>query len=231
MEVIRSTWLTRRPHDRGGIVAAWTVFLMLVGSIFYWRDFFHASAWMSASYNTVFTQGEYWRLWTTLFAHADMGHLLSNSLLLFVMGYFLSGYYGVLVFPVAAIFCGGITNAIVLQSYHPDVNLIGVSGVVYWMGATWLLLYLFVDKQRSYTQRTLRAIGVALGVFMPSTAFDPQVSYRAHLVGFVVGLFFAAIYYRLKRDQFTAAIVTEIVPEEPDLPLPTPEQSESRGLN
>ena len=231
MEVIRSTWLTRRPHSRAGIVAAWTVFFMLVGSVFYWRDFFHASVWMPASYESVFTKGEYWRLWTTLFAHADMGHLLSNSFLLFIMGYFLSGYYGVIVFPLAAIFCGGITNAIVLQSYRPEVNLIGVSGVVYWMGAAWLLLYLFIDKQRNYTQRTLRSVGVALGVFMPSTAFDPQVSYRAHFVGFVVGLIFAAIYYRMKRDQFNAAIVTELLPEEPDLPIPTPEQSEVRGLN
>jgi len=216
MEVVRATWLTRKPEGRAWFVASWSVLFLIIGSVFYWQDILHASQWMSASAAAVFSQREYWRAWTTLFAHADTGHLASNSLLFFIFAYFLNGYFGFWIFPAAAFFVGGITNLLVLLSYRPDVTLIGVSGVVYWMGGMWLVLYLLLDQQRSYTQRTLRAVGVALAVFMPSTAFDPQVSYRAHFVGFVLGVVCGALYYFLKRNTFKAAIVTETVKEEED---------------
>ncbi len=157
---------------------------------------------MAASYNSVFVQGQYWRLWTTLFAHADVGHLLSNSLLFSFSDIFFQVISECGFFPIAALFMGGITNALVLPTYDPVVNLIGVSGVVYWMGGAWLTLYLLLDQQRSYLQRSLRSIGVALAVFMPSAAFDPQVSYRTHLVGFFIGVVFGAIYYFFRRSTF-----------------------------
>lgn len=214
MKVVRSTWLTQRPHKRAWFIAAWSVFLLLVGSVVYWKDFAGAAKWMAASGESVFSQGHFIRPWLALFAHADMGHLLSNSLLFSILGYFLSGYFGAGVFPLAAFLCGGLVNAIVLLSYPPQVSLVGVSGVVYWMGAVWLVLYFLIDVQRTRVQRALRSVGVALGVFMPSTAFDPQISYRAHFVGFVVGIVFALIYYLLQRRRFLEAQVIEEIPEE-----------------
>lgn len=227
-KVVRATWLTRKPKASAWFVAVWSVFSLILGSVIYWQNLFQSSFWMSASQNAVFKQGQWWRLWTTLFAHADTGHLVSNSLLFFVFAYFLSGYFGLWVFPIAALFFGGVTNALVLLSYDPTVTLIGVSGVVYWMGGLWLVLYLLLDQQRTYVQRVLRSVGVALAVFMPSTAFDPQVSYRAHFVGFFLGVFFGVIYYWLRRNTFQAAVVTETITEEtevePELPRPTKEE-------
>ena len=173
---------------------------------------------MSASGSKVFSQHQYWRLWTTLFAHGDGGHLISNSLLFFIFGYFLSGYFGIFVFPLLAMFIGGFTNAIILRFYAPEISLIGVSGVVYWMGGMWLVLYLLLDLQRSLTQRILRSVGVALAVFMPSAAFDPQTSYGAHLVGFILGVASGFIYYFFRRKSFEAAVVKEIIIEEDTKP-------------
>ncbi|WII73142.1 rhomboid family intramembrane serine protease [Bdellovibrio sp. 22V] len=218
-KVVRATWLTQRPHRFAWFVAAWSVFLILLASTFYWNNYLGAAEWMPASFQAVFKQGQYWRLWTTLFAHADLGHLLSNSLLFFIFGYFLNGYFGVLVFPLAALVFGGITNALVLSTYPPTVKLIGVSGVVYWMGGMWLVLYLLLDKQRTWVQRILRSVGVALGVFMPSTAFDPQISYQAHFVGFLLGIVCGFLYYFLRRKTFAAAVVTETHYEEPEVKI------------
>ncbi|WP_413612639.1 rhomboid family intramembrane serine protease [Bdellovibrio sp. HCB-110] len=228
--VIRATWLTKKPHGRGWFAAAWSVLALIAGSVLYWQDVAKASQWMPASRDFVFSQGEYWRLWTTLFAHADLGHLISNSLLFFIFGYFLAGYFGLVVFPITAFVLGGLTNAFVLLSYNPQVNLIGVSGVVYWMGGMWLVLYLLLDQQRTVLQRSLRSVGVALAVFMPSTAFDPQVSYRAHLIGFFIGVVSAVIYYWIKRPVFKAAIVSEVIVEEETPPIAKDESDKEDNL-
>ncbi|KHD89140.1 MAG: rhomboid-like protein (RRP) [Bdellovibrio sp. ArHS] len=219
--VIRSTWLTRKPSSRAWFAASWSVFLLIVGSVIYWQNILNSTTWMSASQASVFSQHQFWRLWSTLFAHADLGHLAANSLLFFVFGYFLTGYFGLFVFPFLAFLFGGITNALTVLTYSPEVTLIGVSGVVYWMGGMWLVLYLLLDEQRTWLQRSLRAAGVALGVFMPSTAFEPQVSYRAHFIGFVLGVVTGFIYYQIRKKEFKSAVTYEILRDDdlqPELP-------------
>lgn len=211
---IRETWLSRRPSPIAGMVAALSVFLLVVGAIVYLQNFFNAQDWMPASREAVINQHQWWRLWTTLFAHADTGHLLSNLFLFFVMGYFLNGYFGIFVFPIAAFALGGLTNLLVLLTYSPEIKLIGASGVVYWLGGAWLGLYFLIDQKRTYFQRFLRAGGVALGIFWPATAFDPNISYGAHLIGFLIGFVFGLLYYANKKDLFKSAIVYEWVVDE-----------------
>lgn len=212
--MISATWLTRKPAASAWFIAVWSTFILFLGSVLFWTDSWNASSWMPASYNDVFAQKQFWKLWTTLFAHGDFGHLISNSLLFVVLGFFLSGYFGVFVFPFLGLFMGGLINIVVLSRYLGDTQLIGMSGVVYWMGGMWLVLYLLIDVQRSFTQRVLRSIGVALAIFMPSSAFDPQVSYGAHLVGFVLGAFSGLFYFYIRRREFREAIVEAPSPEE-----------------
>ncbi|MNL89525.1 hypothetical protein D3C87_2198920 [compost metagenome] len=48
---------------------------------------------------------------------------------------------------------------------------------------------------------------------MPATAFEPQISYKAHLFGFILGVITGLIYYAFKKDFFKKALVTETVTE------------------
>lgn len=212
--MITATWLTKKPSPSAWFIAVWSTAFLYFGSVLYWTNTLNASSWMPASYLKVFTQKEIWRLWTTLFAHADFGHLISNSLLFVVLGYFLSGYFGAWIFPALALVMGGVINAIVISQYQGDISLIGMSGVVYWMGGTWLVLYMLLDQQRTVSQRLLRSLGVALGIFMPSSAFDPQISYGAHLVGFIVGILSGGVYYAFRRQAFLSALVQVELSEE-----------------
>ena len=97
----------------------------------------------------------------------------------------------------------------------PTIQLIGASGIVFWMGGFWLVLYYFLDTRRSLAQRTFRSIGVGLLLFMPAEAFDAGVSYQTHFVGFSLGVLCGLIYYWLKRSRFRSAEVIETVIEEP----------------
>lgn len=203
--VVRRTWLSRRPNPAAAAVAASALFLLVLACAAQWNNFFGLAEMWPATRAEVFSKNEFWRLWTTLFTHADLGHLAANSLLFYILGYFLYGYFGGAVFPFAALVMGGLTNMISLYFYPPDVRLIGASGVVSWMGGAWLVLYFMLNTELSKTARALRALGVALLLFAPSEAFDPKISYRTHLIGFVLGVACGAIYYLWRKRDFDAA--------------------------
>lgn len=208
--VIKSNWLTRKP-DPNAFLLTYILGLALVAAGLF-------SDWISATPFQVFTQHEYWRAWTALFAHADMGHLISNSMILLPLCHFLTGYYGFWFFPFAGIFIGGITNLLVLSTMPQHVALLGISGVVNWMGSAWLTLYVIIDRRESMRRRLGVAVCLTMMLFVPET-FRPEVSYLSHFVGFVLGIFSALGYYFIHRRTIEAAEVREVIVED-DFILP-----------
>lgn len=211
---MRGNWLTRKPAPNAGWMAVWAALALLFGSLVFWADFHGAGEWMPVSHEAIFSRHEYWRLFTALFAHSDIAHLISNSILFLAFGYFLGGHFGFFVFPFASLAMGGLTNWLVMRSLPPGIELIGVSGAVYWMGAAWLTLHFFLDLRGKTIQRVLRAIGVAVVLFVPET-IQANISYRSHFVGFVLGLLFGLGYYYFHRKKFRAADRFETIVEEP----------------
>lgn len=211
---VTATWLSRAPAQSAFLIAAFTTLLLVLGGIIYQQDFYQARDWMPATGKAVLSEGAYWQSWTALFAHSDEKHLLSNSFLFFILGSFLTAYFGTFVFPVMAIVFGGITNILVLTLMPPETRLLGASGVVFWLGGVWLTLYFLLDLKHSTYQRVLRTLGVALVLFFPAEAFDPQTSYSAHFIGFILGILFALFYFRQNHRRFKEALVIEPVPEE-----------------
>lgn len=221
--VIKETWFSRKPSQISLIVALFWTLLLALGAITFWNDFFQLKTLMSASFNSVFTEGQYWRLWTTLFVHADEKHLLSNSFLFFILGLFTHTYFGFFSFPLWAILFGGITNSLVILSMKRGGELIGMSGVVFWLGGFWLVLYFLIDRRRTLAQRALRSLGVGLLLFMPSEAFDPSISYKAHFWGFFLGILCGTILFFIRRKKFRAAEVTETIIEDfNEVPVQSP---------
>ncbi len=209
---IKENWLTRKVSKEALPTTLFSMTLLMIATFIYLNDFLRDQSWMSANYNQVMLKHEYWRLWTTLFAHGDLVHLGSNLLLYFPFAYYLSGHFGKFLFPLLGFLIGGLTNLIVLQTMPHDHYLIGVSGVVHWMGAVWMVLGFFIDKRQSLGKRLLKAIGVSIMLFMPDT-LKPNVSYLSHFVGFVLGVLCAAIYYFFNRTKFKRAEVLEYIIE------------------
>lgn len=209
--VIRKTWLSRRLPRWSPLFAAVSTLILVIGGVYYSLG---SAEWMSATPGQVFGQNQIWRIWTTLFAHGDEKHLLSNSFYIFILATFLTGYFGKLTFPIAALVGGGVTNLITLMFMKDSVQLIGASGMVFWMGGVWLTLYFLLDRRRSVFQRTLRSLGVALLMFFPSEAFDPTVSYRAHFVGFVLGVGWGLVVFYSRKAEFRKAEVVQVILEE-----------------
>lgn len=212
--VMKENFLTKKPATNAINSTLIMVFLLLLGSYLYLNGFFHADEWMAASGERVFHKKEYWRAWSTLFAHGDLGHIASNLVLFIPFAYFLSGYFGVFFFPFIGFFIGGLINLIVLKTMPQEVWLIGVSGVVYWMGAAWITLSYLIDRRETRGKDLVKVIGISIILFVPDS-FKVEVSYLSHFLGYFFGVLTGIIYYVLRRKKFRAAdVYREIIEED-----------------
>lgn len=179
----------RFPAMNRWLPVAFCGLLMLGFSFYAWRT--GPQLW-SVHGRDLLGGGEYWRALTALFTHADEGHLASNLLPLMFFGWLLYGYFGPLFFPVLPIALGIASNVITTSLYHPDVALVGASGMVYAMMGLWLMLYWRFDRGRPWAERTLRMAGFILMMVVPQGT-DPQTSVLAHASGFLLGLGVGAV--------------------------------------
>ncbi len=210
LQVVRENWLSKKPRHNG-----WTL-MIAFGVMLYFTNiaFFNGWAdWLPATPKSVYMDGQYWRAWSALFAHADLGHFLSNVILFLPLTYLLTSYYGYTFFPLAGLFFGGITNFFVLKTMPLETSLLGISGVVYWMGAAWLTLFAIIDRRKSIRKRFAVAACLTVILFIPET-YKPEVSHLSHFIGFLFGMACAAGYYLIYRQKIEADEVKEFIAED-----------------
>jgi rhomboid protease GluP len=212
--VLTETWLDRKPNAWAGPVVFWLGLLLFASALLFWGSE-SAQAWMLAKRSLVLTGHEYHRLFTTLFAHADLGHLLSNALLFLPLTYALARHFSFL-FLLMGFASAGLVNLFVLYTLPPHSALLGISGLVYWLGSAWLTLYLLLERRQKLRRRFGAALFLTLILFVPET-LRPEVSYLSHFVGYMSGVAGALFYYTLARKKFRAAEKWEMI-QEPPLP-------------
>jgi rhomboid protease GluP len=155
---------------------------------------------LSANGDIVYNQGEYWRAFTTTLMHADFVHLGHNAIFFVVFAVLLNNYFGFWVFPFFSLLMGGIINLIALKVYDPHIYLIGISGVIYFMAAFWMTMFIALERQIKVHKRIIIALGVSLILFWPD-AIEEKVSYLAHALGFAFGIPGALAYFQLQKRQ------------------------------
>lgn len=174
--------LPKAKHLRPGLIL---FIFFYIASVLHSDYKFGDNLWVSGE--TVFKDMEYWRLLTSIFAHADILHLLSNAMMFLIFGWLLRAYFGFLVFPIISLIVGVIGTLLTVAVYDPHIRLVGASGMNYGMAALWLVLFLRHDTDHYLPQRILRVAGFTLVVLLPSS-YNPQTSYLAHAMGFLSGL-------------------------------------------
>ena len=196
---LTKTFLSKKPSYKSFVIGA-----ISLGFLFL---FFGADpAKFSATHRQIFEHGEYWRAFTAALLHADLVHLAHNAFFFAGLAALLSNYFGFWVFPVLSIVAGGLINLATLATYPPDVSLVGISGVVYFMASFWLTLYVLIERRQTLFVRFVHAIAVSL-IFLFPEAFQPNTSYMAHGIGFLFGIPAALMYYALNSKKIRAADV------------------------
>jgi membrane associated rhomboid family serine protease len=138
----------------------------------------------------VINKGEFWRLFTALFLHYNLLHLVFNLFALYVLGPPLERTIGALRFAMCYMIAGiGSTGGVVLLTLLKIVRpaeLVGASGCVMGIVGAWAG---FLIRHRHVWQAKQRLLNIVL-IIAIQIVFDistPQVSTSAHLCGLVTG--------------------------------------------
>ncbi len=202
---IIANWYTRKVHPLSFMATGLLLILVLGLCLIDWSS---SQLSFSASRELVFSQKEYWRLWSALFAHGDLGHLFGNLFLFVPFAFLLTGYFSVSLFPMLGFLLGGVINALTLLTMPMQTQLLGISGLVNWMGSLWLTLFFLIDRRSSLRKRFAVSILSSFVLFAPQE-YKEGISYISHVIGFGLGIITGLIYYALHRKNFLAAEVIE----------------------
>ena len=181
-------WPWQQAMVAPGVMFDWaSLAWVLLAGFFYWlqaRVDLKASGIMDGD---AVSHGEWWRLFTAMWLHGDLGHLFSNLAMGFVLLGLAMGHFGTGVALLAAYLAGAGGNvAGWLLNRHADS--LGASGLV--MGALGLLAaYSLIWRRKIPRNWKFTVAGIAAGVMLfVLFGLGPGTDVVAHLGGFVCGV-------------------------------------------
>lgn len=164
------------------VLIAINVIIFLLGMILNLSDTFIN---LFANYGPLVTEGQYYRLFTSMFIHANLFHILFNMYALYLLGSQAEGFFGKGKFLVIYIL-SGISGSLLSILLNQGAVSVGASGAIF--GILGALLY-FGYNNRVYLGNTL--IREIVPVILINLAFGfmmTGVDNFAHIGGLIGGL-------------------------------------------
>ncbi len=175
-------------------VAVWLV-MSFIGTVFD-INLNYQLMYFGAKVNELIAAGQYWRLFTAMFLHVGVMHLLFNSYALYVYGPIVEKLYGKIRFAVIYILSGMVGS---LFSYLFSPNpAAGASGAIF--GLMGSLLY-FRKRKRYLFQRTFGpGLFIVISMNLLLGFIQPGIDNWGHIGG-LIGGFLAANAVGLYRER------------------------------
>lgn len=145
--------------------------------------------------------GEYWRLFTAMFLHAGIRHLLNNMLMLYVLGQHLEYLLGPVKFAVLYLVCGVVANIAAYEYYVHNgdfVVAVGASGAVF--AVVGALIWIILRNKGHVRGLTLQQMLIMLAFSLYFGFVSTDISNAAHIAGLVAGFVSGMILYRRKAS-------------------------------
>ena len=152
--------------------------------------------------------GEYYRLFTSIFLHFNIRHLLNNMLVLFVLGEKLENCLCHVKYLLFYILCGIGANLISLQFYLKSGELFtmsaGASGAIFGVigGLIWIV-YRNRGRIGDISGRGL-VFMIVLTLYYGFTSGG--VDNMAHIGGLLAGFLSGVLLYRKRKDKYRTGI-------------------------
>lgn len=152
--------------------------------------------------NTVDTvqDGEWWRLFTALFLHANLLHLVMNGAGLWIFGSAVEKMIGRWRFLVVFLLAGALGNLVSAFQVHYDVAIGASGGIFGVIGAfavgVWRLrspMYFALRRRLLFILALMVAADFTIG------GLEPQVDNLAHVGGFLTGILITAALYPRRK--------------------------------
>lgn len=140
--------------------------------------------------------GEWWRLFTSMFLHIGIAHLIFNSIALYYLGVVVERMFGHTRFLILYILAGLMGSIASFAFNDPLVTSAGASGAIY--GLFGALLYFGLRRKDLFFQTMGKEILAVLGINLALSIAISSIDLFAHLGG-LVGGFFAAMMVGLPQ--------------------------------
>ncbi|QQK75209.1 rhomboid family intramembrane serine protease [Salicibibacter cibarius] len=148
-------------------------------------------------FNAAIFAGEWWRLFTPIFLHLGLQHVLFNSFALFLFGPALEQMLGKVKF-IAFYFLTGVTaNVATLLLEDLSYRHVGASGAIYGLLGLYVYMMLFRKELIDPQSRQIVTIILFIGIIM--TFLMPGINILAHLIGALSGVAFASLFLKNAR--------------------------------
>ena len=153
-------------------------------------------AW-GANFKPLTTNGQWWRLLTSVFVHAGFIHLTYNMCALFFIGPFLESSIGSIKFMIIYLLTGVIASFTSL-TFHDSMISVGASGAIFGMyGLTASLMSLkYLDQ--NLTTALWMSVAIFIGINL-IVGLSGGIDMAAHLGGLVSGFVIGITYFPLKK--------------------------------
>ncbi len=138
--------------------------------------------------NQVFGDGEYYRLFTSMFLHAGAAHLLFNMYALYILGVQTEQMYGRERYLVIY-FLGGVSGSVLSAAFgDPMVPSVGASGAVFALLGTQILYFARNrDTLGEYGRSALRQYLILLGINLFLGFSIARIDNLGHIGGLIGG--------------------------------------------
>lgn len=189
-------WRWRQPVFQPGLFFDWScVVWVLLNILFFWWSEVRACLRMTGMMDgAALAHGEWWRLFTATWLHADVAHLAANMVFGFVFVGLVMGRYGPGV-GLLAVYLAGVGGNLAAWLVYGEIHRgLGASGMV--MGALGLLTVQSVAllKQVGANAFRLFASGIFAGMLLfVFLGVSPEADVVAHLGGFITGLLLGSL--------------------------------------
>jgi membrane associated rhomboid family serine protease len=169
----------------------------LVGDVFLSSDLQEKFLLWAGNSSATIQEGEWWRVFTALFLHANWLHLTMNGAGLWIFGTAVEKTMGRWRLLVVFLMAGALGNLASAFVAHYDVAIGASGGIFGVIGAFTVAVW----RLRSPMYHTLRRRLLVVLALMVATDFtigglEPQVDNLAHVGGFVSGILIALLLYR-----------------------------------
>ena len=140
-----------------------------------------------AMFSPLIADGQYWRLFTAMFLHADVPHMLFNGLGLFMFGSLVERTYGHLRF--AAIYVvAGLAGSVLSFAMNSIAIGAGASGAIFGvLGAVGAFFLVQRKTMGAPAKFNLALVAVIAGIGLAHGLATPRVDNWAHLGGLIGG--------------------------------------------
>lgn len=145
-----------------------------------------------AQFNALVAQGDWYRLLTAAFLHADLTHILFNMWALYVLGPQLEREVGSSAFAglyVGSALAGGAAFYLLAQGG----TAVGASGAIFGLFGAWLGAA-YRNRRTAWGRAGLQQLLVLLGINMALPFFADRIAWQAHLGGLIAGVLIVGLW-------------------------------------